>query len=92
MATFFFFFFGGGGGGSGPFLPQIWLQFAERQSLNNLSKLSVYAEQDVPKVDGFGPFWGLIYPCKTQNIALKTKFSQKLHPYDYKTTQVPSPR
>ena len=37
------------GGVSGPFLPQIWLQFAEIStrgslSLNNLSKLSVYAE------------------------------------------------
>ena len=49
-------------------------------------------KQDVPKVDGFGPFLGLIYPWKTQNIAKKTKFFQKLNPYDYKITQVPSPR
>ena len=46
-------------------------------------------KQDVPKVDRF---WGLIYPWKTQNIAKKTKFSQKLNPYDCKITQVPSPR
>ena len=49
-------------------------------------------KQDVPRVDGFGSFLGLIYPWKTENIAKKTKFSQKLHPYDYKITQVPSPR
>ena len=31
-------------------------------------------KQDVPKVDGFGPFLGLIYPWKTQNIAKKQSF------------------
>ena len=48
-------------------------------------------KQDVPKVDGFGPFLGLIYPWKTQNIGKKTTFSQKLHPYEYKIIQVPRP-
>ena len=31
-------------------------------------------KQDVPKVDGFGPFLGLISPQKTQNIAKTQTF------------------
>ena len=48
-------------------------------------------KRDVPKVDGFGPFLGPIFPPKTQNIAKIQIFSQKLHPYDYhiNKSQVP---
>ena len=49
-------------------------------------------KQDVPKVDGFGPFLDPISPQKTKNIAKNQNFFQNLNPYDYKITQVAGPR
>ena len=49
-------------------------------------------KQEVPKVDGFGPFLGPISPQKTENIVKNQKPFQKLHTYDHQVTQVSGPR
>ena len=71
-------------GDSWPFLPQIWLEFAEistrsslikkRQPLNNLSKLSVKAEMRHIQKWWFWSILGPIYPRETENITKNQHF------------------
>ena len=65
MAAFGFF---------GPSLPQIWLNFAEILTRVIFQNFVLRQKRDVPKVYGFGPFLGSIYPRKMQNIAKDKDF------------------
>ena len=90
-------------GVSGPFLLQIWLKFLKistrgtsfvrkKQSLNNLSKLSVSAETGLTQNWWFWSIFGTNLPSKKPKYCKKSIFFQKLHPYDYQITQVPGSR
>ena len=46
----------------------------QRHSLTNFQNQVLKRKRDVPKFDGFGPFFGPIYTQKTQNIAKSQNF------------------